>query len=133
MKEIIVDIVESLENLHDPRRVEFAKRSYPTRMRVIGVTNPNSKLVLKALKDRTKNLSARERIDLAKLLSNTQIFECQHIPLEWLGKDKNALKELTKKDVKDLMINMEKSCSRSIEQTRDRKKVLNFSCLASIL
>lgn len=47
MKQLINDIIDSLNSFTDEKRIEFAKKSYPTKMKVVGVTNPNIKTVLK--------------------------------------------------------------------------------------
>lgn len=107
MNPIVEDVISSLEEFKDEARIVFAAKSYPTAMKVIGVTNPNSKIVLKELKTQTKKFSGRERIDLAKELCKTNIFECQHIALEYLGKDKKALAELTSKDLDEFNQNMD--------------------------
>lgn len=107
MKEIIKGIISSLESFRDEHRIEFAKTSYPTAMKVIGVTNPNSKIILKELKVITKSFSGREKLELAKELVQTNIFECQHIAFEYIGKDKSALKELTSEDIDDFCINLD--------------------------
>jgi len=69
MKYLLNDIKSSLEEFADPKRVAFAKTSYPTAQEVIGVTAPNLKLVLKELKAETKEFSISEKLELAKLLS----------------------------------------------------------------
>jgi len=107
MDEIIQDIISSLEDLKDTHRIEMAKRTYPTAMKVIGVTVPNEKIILKELKKQTKPWSGREKIELAKKLVDTHIFECQHIALEYLGKDKKALKEITEQDIDELDVHMD--------------------------
>lgn len=107
MQALIKDIISSLEELHDQKRVEFAKTSYPTSMRVIGVINPNIKIILKELKSQSKNWTAEQKIEFAKQLTETNIFECHHLALEFIGKDKKALKALTKKDVSDLAIHLD--------------------------
>ncbi len=48
------DLVNGLISLSDPARIEFAHRTHPTDLRVIGVTNPNLRLVLKELKTTVK-------------------------------------------------------------------------------
>jgi hypothetical protein len=54
MENLIKDIKQSLEEFADEKRIEFAEKSYPTKMHVIGVTVPNLKIVLKELKKQTK-------------------------------------------------------------------------------
>jgi len=107
MREIITDIIKALEVFIDQKRIEFAKKSYPTSMKVLGVTVPNQKIVLKELKAKTKHLTGREKLELAKKLVNTNIFECQYIALEYIGKDKKALSELNENDLDEFLINMD--------------------------
>ena len=66
MGNLIKDISVSLEGLADEKRIEFAKKSYPTKMHVIGVTVPNLKIVLKELKKQTKTLKTQEKLNLIK-------------------------------------------------------------------
>ncbi len=107
MEQLVQEIITSLESFKDPQRLEFASKSYPTAMKVIGVTVPNEKIVLKELRNETKKFTGREKIAVAIALSDTGIFECQHIALEYLGKDKKALKELTSADLEKLNRNMD--------------------------
>ena len=44
---------------------------------------------------------------MAKKLADTNIFECQHIAFEFIGKDKKALKALTEKDIDDFDKNLD--------------------------
>ena len=107
MQELVNDIIASLENFIDEDRILFARKSYPTSMKVLGVIVPNEKLILKTLKAQTKKFSGREKIELAKALVNTNIFECQHIAFEYVGKDKRALAVLTEKDIDDFDKNLD--------------------------
>ena len=107
MNKVIKDIIHSLEEMKDPERIKFAEKSYPTKMKVIGVIVPNEKLILKELKTQTKSFSGREKLELAKELVNADIFECQHIAFEYIGKDKKALKEITEADINDFYRNLD--------------------------
>lgn len=107
MKTIVKNIISSLENLKDENRIIFAKKSYPTAMKVIGVTVPNEKEILKELKTQTKLFTGREKLELAKELVETNVFECQHIAYEFIGNDKNALNELTENDINDFGKNLD--------------------------
>lgn len=42
----VQDIIESLQDLADPKRIAFARSSYPTTMKILGVVSANEKLVL---------------------------------------------------------------------------------------
>ena len=107
MKTIVKDIISALENLKDEERIEFARTSYPTSMKILGVIVPKEKEILKELKNKTKSFSGREKLEIAKKLVNTNIFECQHIAFEFIGKDKKILNELTEKDVDELGVNLD--------------------------
>jgi 3-methyladenine DNA glycosylase AlkD len=107
MKQLIKDILASLEELADPRRIEFARTSYPTRMKVIGVTNPNLKMVLREVKAQTRDYTVDEKLQLAKSLIQADVFEMQQMAYEYLDANKKVLKSLTKKDIEDLGKNLD--------------------------
>jgi len=107
MKHLILDILASLEDLADPKRIEFAKTSYPTQMRVIGVTNPNLKIVLKELKAQTRDYTEEEKLRLAKKMIQKDVFELQQLAYEYLDSNKKVLKSLTKNDVEELGKNLD--------------------------
>ena len=66
MDELIKDIVESIYEYQDPERLKFAATSYPTSMKVIGITNPHLKKIIKHLKEVTRSWSHGQRIEIAK-------------------------------------------------------------------
>lgn len=107
MQSLIDFTIEELEKFIDAHRVEFAKKSYPTKTKVLGVTVPNVKVVLKEIKRLTKSFSSREKIDFAIKLVETHIFECQYLAYEYLGKDKKTLSALTLLDIEKLGANLD--------------------------
>lgn len=107
MKQLIEDIKSSLEEFADPKRIEFAKTSYPTKMKVIGVTVPNLKHVLKELKLSTKGYSISEKLVLAKALISEDVFELQQLAYEFLGSNKQVLQSLSVNDIKELGRNLD--------------------------
>lgn len=107
MHQLIQDIITSLQSFADPKRLALAQNYHPTAMAIIGVTNPNQKIVLKELKDITKSYSEREKINLAKELVNTHIFECQQIAYNFIGNNNKLLAALSEQDIDDLMVNMD--------------------------
>ena len=107
MNDLISDLILSLQQFSDPNRIEFALRSYPTKMEVIGVTVPNLKIVLKELKQQAKQWSYEQKLVLTKKLIDTNIFECQQLAFEFLGNDKKAMKVLSEKDIDDLGKNLD--------------------------
>ncbi len=102
MRNLVHEVLASLELLRDEKRVELAKTYYPTSMRVIGVIGPDIKLVVKELRNKTKSASARERIELAVNLAVSGVMECQQVAFEYLGRDKKLKAELTVADVEKM-------------------------------
>jgi 3-methyladenine DNA glycosylase AlkD len=107
MKDLISDIRESLERFADDKRIEFAKKSYPTKMHVIGVTVPNLKIALKELSKQTKLLQNHEKLDLIKQLIDEDVFELQQIAFEYLQTEKNLYKSLTEGYIESIEKNLD--------------------------
>jgi len=107
MQSSIKKVISSLESYADPKRVESNKIIAPTKMRVIGTTTTSLRIVSKELKEETKTLNGWEKIELAKQLVNTGIFECQLMAFEYVHKDKKACAELTESDIDDLAKNLD--------------------------
>jgi 3-methyladenine DNA glycosylase AlkD len=107
MQSSIEKIISSLEKHADPKRVESNKIISPTKMKVIGTTIPNLRIISMELKENTKTLTGREKIELAIQLVNTGIFECQLMAFEYVRMDKQACAELKEKDLDALAKNMD--------------------------
>jgi len=105
MKSISILLEECIAALHalsKQERKELAKTYYPSKMEVIGVINPDIKLVIKQLKADLKDIPFNERIQFLKNLVHTNIFECQQVAYEYLGKEKKLLAQLTPADIAQL-------------------------------
>jgi len=102
MKDLMKDIRKSLEEFADDKRIEFAKKSYPTEMQVIGVNVPNLKIVLKELRKLTKSFENHEKLELIKLLINENVFELQQVAFEYLQTEKNLYKSLTEEFIESI-------------------------------
>ncbi len=100
--ELLTETIAALQSLSNPERKELAKTYYPTQMEVIGVINPNIKIVLKQLKQDIITMTPAQEIQLAKDLVHTNIFECQQIGYDLIGKNKKLLPYLNLKDVEQL-------------------------------
>lgn len=107
MKKLIKDIRESLEGFADEKRIEFAKKSYPTKMHVIGVTVPNLKIVLNELRKQTSSFENQEKLDLIKLLIDENVFELQQIAFEYLRTEKNLFKSLSENYIDGIEKNLD--------------------------
>ncbi len=107
MQKLINDISASLEAYADDKRIEFAKRSYPTKMRVIGVTVPNLKVVLKELKIQTKDFEPTEKLQLVKNLVDSGIFEMQQLAFEYIQSQKKLIPFLKQDFIKSIEKNLD--------------------------
>jgi len=103
----VKEILNALEDLGDPVRREFSKTYFPTSMKVIGVSNPDLKEVIKVLKGRHKEWSAEQWIELCKALVKENAFECQVVAFEILGRNRKLLNALTRRDIKELGVNLD--------------------------
>ncbi len=98
----VKEIIEALQDLSDPQRKELSKTYFPTSMKVIGVSNPDLKSVIKVLRGRMLNWNERDWIELCKGLVAADIFECQVLAFEIIGRDKRLLNQLKFEDLTDL-------------------------------
>ncbi|GAB4280552.1 MAG: hypothetical protein Kow0068_04820 [Marinilabiliales bacterium] len=98
MHETINFVIEQVKLKSNKERIEFSKKIYPTKLKVFGVVGADIKEIIKELKIKTKHLTPIEKINNAKELTNTNIFECQQIAMEFLGRDKKTLKEMQAND-----------------------------------
>jgi 3-methyladenine DNA glycosylase AlkD len=104
---MIIDLQQSLLTLAEPTRIDLAKRTYPTELHVMGVTNPNLRLVLRELKAEVKGLDGRAVIDLAKTMINEEVFELQWLAYELIGSQKKTLRALTWEDIDALNVHLD--------------------------
>lgn len=107
MKDLINDIRESLESFADGKRIEFAGKSYPTKMHIIGVTVPNLKIALKELNKQAKPFNNQEKLNLIKQLIDEDVFELQQIAFEYLQTEKNLYKSLTEDFIESIEKNLD--------------------------
>ncbi|OYU94717.1 MAG: hypothetical protein CFE21_13580 [Bacteroidetes bacterium B1(2017)] len=85
------EIIASLKEYEDLERKTFALISYPTKLELLGVRNPDLKLVLKEVKVLSKEWPLQAKMDLAIGLINTGIMECVHLAFEYIGLEKKVL------------------------------------------
>ncbi len=106
-KKLIEEIIETLEGLSTPERQEMSKHSFPTSQRVIGVTNPQMREVIKAVKERQQRWEKQQWISLCKALVLEDVFECQIIAYEIINKNKKLLAALSYEDLMALWRNLD--------------------------
>ena len=95
----IQEIEIQLDQLSDPKRLEMAKKNYPTSMTVKGVTVPNIRPIVKELNKSFKQSPPEVVIAFAKQLNATRILEAQQIAFELIDKHKPAQRSLTLDDL----------------------------------
>jgi 3-methyladenine DNA glycosylase AlkD len=101
------EIIEALEALGNPERVEKSRYYCPTAMRVIGISNPHARMVIRAVKDRYKTWPERAWIALCKELVATGIFECQGLAYELIAGSKKLLAAIEYQDLAGLGRNLD--------------------------
>ena len=104
---IVNEVVEALEAASSRERVELSKYYFPTSMRVIGSTNPDAREVIKGLKEKYKELTEDEWIHLCIALVKTNIFECQGMAYELIGKNNKLWPFITLEHVEKLKRNLD--------------------------
>ena len=104
---ILREILEALDELGSPEKIEKSKTYSPTRMRVAGVTGPGIRLVQRDIKNRYRNLTGREWITLCKAMVESEVFECQLLAFDMIGKSRKLLGELDEEDLADLYKNLD--------------------------
>lgn len=104
---IVREITHALQDLSIPERQELSAHYFPTAQKVIGVTAPDMKELLKALKKKYSHLTESEWIALSIALVETGVFECQMLAYERIGRDRKLLSALTPGDVSGLWKNLD--------------------------
>lgn len=83
---IVEEIIEAMDALSTPERRKSTDRFLSTSQQVMGVSNPDMKEVIKALREKYAGWTAREWIDLCKVLVKQGIFECLIVAYELIGR-----------------------------------------------
>lgn len=104
---VVTEIIEAFSELGDPGRVEKSKTYFPTAMKVMGVSNPRIKAVIKAVREKYNDWSDRAWIDLCKALVVKDIFECQVLAFELIGRDRKLIDALSIADLNELARNLD--------------------------
>jgi len=101
------ELLSTLKELGDPERVEYMKTMVPTSQVLLGVTNPHIKTVLSELKKLHASWSPQQWIGLCKALVVADIFECQVLAYELIGRNRKVLDSLSYTDLEDLWRNLD--------------------------
>ena len=99
---VVKEIMEALSDLGSVERREKSKTYFPTAQRVMGVTNPDIKSILKEIRTSYGPGTPGEWINLCKALVATSVFECQVLAYEMIGRDRKLLDTLEYRDLSAL-------------------------------
>jgi len=100
-------IIDALTENADSKRLEFNNYVAPTKKKMLGVTSPELKQILTDFQNGNRDLSARQKIEIAIELVHTDIFECAQLAYELVGKDKKVLPHATKNDIELMNYNLD--------------------------
>jgi 3-methyladenine DNA glycosylase AlkD len=104
---VVKEILEALLELGSAERREKSKTYFPTAQKVMGVTNPDIKALLKEIRAKYGPGSPGAWIDLCKALVATGVFECQVLAYEMIGRDRKLLDALEYRDLSELGQNLD--------------------------
>jgi 3-methyladenine DNA glycosylase AlkD len=107
MKAVVREVLDTLSDLSSEKRRKQILYFAPGSQDVVGVSNPDLKEVIKALREKYKHWDEQHWIALCKALVACDIFECQVLAYEIIGRNKRLLNGLTYKDLMDLWRNLD--------------------------
>ena len=107
IEDVIQEVLEALSDLSSEKRREQIRYFAPGSQEVVGVNNPDMKEVIKALKDKYISWDVLEWIALCKELVKRDIYECQFVAYELIGRNKKLLNSLNYQDLIDLWRNLD--------------------------
>ena len=99
---VVREILEALSDLSSEKRRDQIRYFAPGSQKVVGVSNPDMKEVIKALKNKFSSWNEIKWIALCKALVKQDTFECQVIAYELIGRNKKLLNALSYQDLMDL-------------------------------
>lgn len=104
---VLDEVLDALSDLSSEKRKAQIRYFAPGSQKIIGVSNPDMKELIKVLKEKYQNWNEQEWISLAKELVRQDIFECQVIAYELIGRNKKLLNALSYEDLMDLWRNLD--------------------------
>lgn len=104
---VVKEILEALSELGSEERREKIQYYAPSSQRMIGVSNPDIKVLLKEIRAKYAAAGPGEWIELCKGLVAAGVFESQVLAFEMIGRDKKLLNALEYKDLSALGRNLD--------------------------
>jgi 3-methyladenine DNA glycosylase AlkD len=96
------EITDSLYGFQEEKRKISAESNHPTKLEIIGVTNPNIKKVVTELRLMLKPWEQTDKKALLFYLTESNLFECHLLSYYFLEKEKKLLESLNFNEVKKL-------------------------------
>jgi 3-methyladenine DNA glycosylase AlkD len=107
IKGVVQEVMEALSDLSSEKRKKQIRYFAPGSQDVAGVSNPDLKEVIKALKEKYQDWKEQDWILFSKELVKRDIFECQVLAYELIGRNKKILNTLSYEDLMDLWRNLD--------------------------
>lgn len=107
MEGVVREVLEALSDLSSEHRKKQTLYFAPGSQEVIGVSNPDMKEVIKALKEKYRDWDEQDWILFSKELVIRDIYECQILAYELIGRNKQILNALSYEDLMDLWRNLD--------------------------
>jgi 3-methyladenine DNA glycosylase AlkD len=104
---IVEEILEALSDLGNGDRRMKMKSYAPTAQKALGVSNPELRAVIRETRKKVGPAGPGKWIDLCKALVATDVFECQVIAFEMIGRDRKLLDALVYRDLSELGRNLD--------------------------
>ena len=104
---VVNEILVALADLGSAERREKMKTYAPSAQEAFGVTSPDIKELLKEIRRQYSDWRSSDWISLCKALVATDVFECQVLAFEMIGRDRKLLEALEYRDLKDLDRNLD--------------------------
>lgn len=101
------EIREALQDLSTPQRRERTLHYMSTSQEILGVSNPDIRGLIKALRKQYAAYLPDQWIRLGKELVRTGIYECQICGFELIAGNMKALNAMAYQDAVDLMLNLD--------------------------
>jgi len=102
INELFNQIQQALKESIDPKRAEWAKTNYPSQLTILGVINPDLKIILKEVLKELKKEPPERTINLVKQLIDSKILENVQLAYEILDKHQKAFAALTAKETLEI-------------------------------
>lgn len=104
---IVNEIMEALSELGSEERRHKIAYYAPSGQKALGVTNPDIKAVLREIRSGHASAGPAEWIEVCKKLVAADVFECQVLAYEMIGRDKKLLNALEYEDLSALGRNLD--------------------------